>query len=683
MMQLQCALVGGRSGPFSIDIDGSLTIEALKQTIVKELAGGIQCLANDLLLYSAKTKDGWLSPEDPSAKAMATPDEINSLLVDPIDTAVSISAAFAGAVAKDAIHVLVVDPKRPALRTRTIDQVYDEQAVSAWEPPLKKPALTPNTVTRVGPVEQDAIVVPFESIDAYRRIKRGLAKCLPPGSDRPLFLLCGPIRFGKVSIARRIKSWIDTNPHLSDVKCVSLVPLRKPEVNDIKAVWSKLGKLFDAQSACADQESFFRLATRDQKRFCLIVEDMDQLLESPVVASEILAALRKWKQSTGLFGYLGVGSLDLLHRHKMCEHDGQPSPFDPTHILRAQPFSQDQMTALFELLEPTKAFPPSLQLGIMDYSSGAPGVFGSLVRYTIDQDKWRLEWGDWEAWFKKAAYPIMYLEVNFPRNFLLIRFHLQQLSELEWDALTFVLQNHGQLSICDVEAKCGIDTPHAPGKSVVDPLLRSGVVMPRSGDGKLVIVSKLVHRLCIETAFMRESKQIGDMMKPIELLVLGLRSMNVNSVARQIAKNQHAHYESVFHFELFRSIQGIFRHSWFVRKVSTTVKALCVPDRADIFLHENKHSLAFDFRSNLVSESDITAAVEQAEAYRLQFNVERMIVVNFVPPGPKIEQMQYFPEIEIVHVQFAAACDLYDLFFLNGNGTGKVKHRNVKLRPTK
>lgn len=242
-MQLQCALVAGTSGQVSIEIDDSLTVGALKEAVAKTMSNGIQCHADELLLFSTKLADGWLSSHGPSAKAMAAgaiPDEISSMLANPIDAVSSIGAAITGAVAKDAIHVLVVDPKRPTVRTRKIDEVYDEQNVSAWEPPLKKPALTLNNVTRVGPVEEDAIVVPFESIDAYQQIKKGFAK--PPGSDRPLFHLCGPIRFGKVSIARRIKRWIDTNPHLRDVNCVGLAALRKPEVNDEKAVWSKLGK---------------------------------------------------------------------------------------------------------------------------------------------------------------------------------------------------------------------------------------------------------------------------------------------------------------------------------------------------------------------------------------------------------------------------------------------------------
>lgn len=167
------------------------------------------------------------------------------------------------------------------------------------------------------------------------------------------------------------------------------------------------GKQLDAQSACTDQESFFQLATRDQKRFCLIVEDMDQLLENSDVGSKMLAALGHWKQSSSFYGFLGIGSLTLVHRHKMCEHEGQPSPFDSSHILKAQPFSVDQMTTLFALLEPTNAFLPSLQHGITEYSNGAPGIFGSLVRFTIDQDKWRFEWDEWEAWFKLSAYSIL------------------------------------------------------------------------------------------------------------------------------------------------------------------------------------------------------------------------------------------------------------------------------------
>ncbi|EGZ14834.1 hypothetical protein PHYSODRAFT_301642 [Phytophthora sojae] len=62
------------------------------------------------------------------------------------------------------------------------------------------------------------------------------------------------------------------------------------------------------------------------------------------------------------------------------------SLYAETKLLQAESFSAMQMAAFFELIEPCFNFAKSLRQAIMEYSGGAPGVFGSLT---------------WEFWYKQ------------------------------------------------------------------------------------------------------------------------------------------------------------------------------------------------------------------------------------------------------------------------------------------
>lgn len=83
----------------------------------------------------------------------------------------------------------------------------------------------------------------------------------------------------------------------------------------------------------------------------------------------------------------------------------------------------------------------------------APGVFGLLVRFTIDEKKYSLEWGDWEIWFRMEAFSTYSLDNGF--YYKQIESDLQKLSEADWDTLKFVLQNDGMMTINDIEKERG------------------------------------------------------------------------------------------------------------------------------------------------------------------------------------------------------------------------------------
>lgn len=117
-MWLFCVLVGTRGSPFVIDIDACLPVSRLKIIVVATKMSLIQRDPDELLLYYANIRDGWLREDDPLIKAVlegTVPDEIRSLLTDTIHTLATIDATFAGEFTAQAIHVLVADP-RPRAR---------------------------------------------------------------------------------------------------------------------------------------------------------------------------------------------------------------------------------------------------------------------------------------------------------------------------------------------------------------------------------------------------------------------------------------------------------------------------------------------------------------------------------------------------------------------------------------
>ncbi|EGZ17084.1 hypothetical protein PHYSODRAFT_331101 [Phytophthora sojae] len=121
--------------------------------------------------------------------------------------------------------------------------------------------------------------------------------------------------------------------------------------------------------------------------------------------------------------------------------------------LDVEHFSESQMSNFFADIGHRYAFTRSLQSGIAAYSSGAPGVFESLVCFTIDREKWLLEWYEWERWFKLEALR-EYLE-HYNPTYLHVQSKLHALDDMQWDALKYVLKNDGELTNRHVEHFCG------------------------------------------------------------------------------------------------------------------------------------------------------------------------------------------------------------------------------------
>jgi hypothetical protein len=133
--------------------------------------------------------------------------------------------------------------------------------------------------------------------------------------------------------------------------------------------------------------------------------------------------------------------------------------------------------------------------------------------------------------------------------------------------------------------------------------------------------------------------------------------------------------EAGFHFELFATIRDIVRQT--PLGLDAEVKTPGSPTRADILVI-NRTRLAYELKFNHLRESEITAAARQAELYRQQFLVDRMVVVNFVPRGHLFDplyQVEHLEDIKIIHAQFADSYDEFDVSYLE---EGQVQHRVVK-----
>ncbi|KAF4035409.1 ATPase family associated domain-containing protein 35 [Phytophthora infestans] len=261
--------------------------------------------------------------------------------------------------------------------------------------------------------------------------------------------------------------------------------------------WSYLGKMVDAESECHDSTSLLMLVTtyagREKKKLCLIVDEMDRLFQNPDLLTSFLGLLRVWKfQSPSVFlGFLGVGNYELLNHHMVYRGDDDSSPFNVSETIKAEKFSILQMSVFFMEIKPRYPFTASLVVGIMDLSGGVPGVLGSLVRFTADEEKYHLELEAWEKWFSGLLFPMYLKEYN--RSYYRILQDLNKLDDTEWWILEQVL-----------EGKDSVKARNA------DRLLHMGVVVRIRGTDEVAIVSPMMKRLCLEVLSKQDIREPCD-----------------------------------------------------------------------------------------------------------------------------------------------------------------------------
>ncbi|KAF4033567.1 hypothetical protein GN244_ATG14493 [Phytophthora infestans] len=313
----------------------------------------------------------------------------------------------------------------------------------------------------------------------------------------------------------------------------------------------------------------------------------------------------------------------------------------------------------------------------MKYSSGAPGVFGSLIRFTVDNDKWTLEWHEWEPWFQVGAFSGYLTQYN--NTYHRIQGDLRSLTELEWEALKYILEDNGSLTASTVEGYCGIAVRGDQQRRLVDPLLRMGIVVQGSSGG-LAIVSEMMCRVCVEALPEREIHQAANTDDPVLLLSLALGQVYPKTISNHLVRNRQAPSESAFHHELYSTIRDILKKGALTRGIYAEVKTPGSRRRADILI-ANGVRVAYELKSNQLRESEIEAAAKQADEYRQQFNVDRMVVVNFVPMGHTLDEVYRFtrfPRVQIVHARFADSCDQFSLQYMYLGETNEVKRCSVK-----
>lgn len=90
--------------------------------------------------------------------------------------------------------------------------------------------------------------------------------------------------------------------------------------------------------------------------------------------------------------------------YKYHKDDDCVGPFNLCDIVKALCFSAQQKRSFFELIEPSHYLTDEIQRLIMDYSHGAPGAVGSLIRFSIDHGMNQTEGDDWESWFTSRSF---------------------------------------------------------------------------------------------------------------------------------------------------------------------------------------------------------------------------------------------------------------------------------------
>ncbi|KAG1688434.1 hypothetical protein DVH05_003740 [Phytophthora capsici] len=600
LVSLQCVVVGVAGDAFTVDIDKNLSVGHLKDKIVKENKNypTLKKVApKNLLLFLAKAGDSaWLATNTDDVKRLMKGEKtpfIEALTHEEEALAQKLRGPYPISdylndmddLQMEQIHVLVVVPQPSAVNRET---TRDEDL-----PCAKRAKLMPLEVTYRGPVPEEFYSVPMETIDTYQRLE---ATFLSERFARPLCLLYGPRQFGKTTIGHRLWSLLAADPSI----LVIYRPLTPSIVETEETFWLALGR-FIGENTRSSQE-FQEMISRRKTRLWLVIDDMDTMFENEKLTSNFMHRLRMWQTSRYFFGFLGIGSHDVMEIPSKVKGGG---PFNLCEAFQVEPFSTDQMNEFFEQIKTRYRFGDSVRQAIMEYSAGAPGVFGSLVRYSIDSHKCNQERHEWEHWFKIQHFSF-YLKIR------------------RW---TFKRQQD----------------------------------------------------LCLEALPVREVSVVATADDPLELFAVSLEFVDPETI-RHIYREKLAPCESVFQFELYASIREIFKASNIPSEnVLAEARHYKQNQRLDIIIN-NGVNYGYELKSNQLTETEMTAAVKEADDSRQLLDISKMFLVNFVPRSHSLQLPVYtiekYPDVKIIHVFFPDTCDEYTLQLEGADGV--IETRTVR-----
>jgi ATPase family associated with various cellular activities (AAA) len=522
--------------------------------------------------------------------------------------------------------------------------------MSSNEPQNKKSRIAIPEVAYQGPVPLNFFHVPMETIDIHQRLQ-ALLSSTSENRPRPLSILYGPRQFGKTTIAHRLAEEI--------MRCgtihVIFLHVSKPHVCTEKSFWNVLGQLLDAKKRDVSSEKEFVKAIPPNSKVCLFLDNMDTLLENKSLTKSFIDTLLGWQTAPFFHGFLGIGSYELVDLQRQYRGDHRISPFN---FMKVKPFTIEQMISFFATIRPSYPFDASM-LAIVDYSSGVPGVFGSLIRFTIDFQKFDFEAQAWHRWFNSPHITAMYLKMC-NTSYKRIQEDLQRLNDSDWEALTFVILHRYKPS------------NSRPNELKFERLVDMGLIK-KDAKGELCFSSMVMEKICLEAQSVQKMSQDD----PFDLLALSISWMQPDIIRHLVATNQKSSDVSALHFELYAAMRGVLKKYITRWKVLAEVQVLGNKERLDIII-SNGTRYGLELKSNILHSKEIEAAVKEAEAYRKHLGTAKMFLVNVVPQGyhmDEVYELQDFSDIKIIHVVFQNTFHACILKFLGENG--KVETHTV------
>ncbi|KAF0711065.1 Aste57867_5402 [Aphanomyces stellatus] len=555
--------------------------------------------------------------------------------LDPADT---IGNCFVGElemkkpeIGSRQIHVLVVVGGECSKR-KILDLSEDSDA----QPDQKKGKLIQKDVGYQGPVMTEAFSVPMETIEVYGKLR---SLFISDQRARPLCLLYGPRQFGKTTIGHRLWESLARDPSV----LVIYHTATKLSVVKEEEFWMALSRCCGEVVSTAHE--FMRMISRRKQRLLLVIDEMDVIFKNTALTSTLLDFLREWQTEKYFCGFLGIGSYDLVSLYKYHNGSDQVSPFNLCNAFKVERFSVDQMSNFFKLIEPTYDFTESTRSAIIDYSGGAPGVFGSLIRFSTDNWTWKLERHEWDDWFKIHSFSEYLNKYNW--TYSRIRNDLTDMCAATWKALESLLLKGSSIRRSDVGDEA-------------DKLLQMGIVIEGT-DSTLMFSSEMMRRVCLEALPIRDIKQVENADSPLDLLAASLQFMKPEVISHSLMTNRQCPSESVFQFELYSSIRAIFASNKTTKHVLAEARQLNDRRRLDIII-SNGVKYGFELKSNCLTSTEIIAATSQANGYQEALAIDKMFMVNFVPQThtmDEIYEVVEYPNVQIIHVRFPDSCTEY------------------------
>ncbi|KAL1914189.1 uncharacterized protein VTP21DRAFT_9688 [Calcarisporiella thermophila] len=607
-MQLNCVINNASrfSEPFSLEINGSDSVEVLKGKIIEK---------NPRQLGSVDPSEIILWKIDVSFKDLQRSldhiEKISEQRLSPLD---EIQEIFLEEPGKKHIHILVELPQK----------VGESSSIS----PLKRAIDNDVIIPTSGPVlpNQGLLMLPIYE----RKSFGGLIKDIRQGAS---YIIHGPYQSGKTSVLLALKEELMRRRIDFAVIDMTSVFNYRQEFGLRKGFYNLLSyRIF--HEYLQFPELHYRLGLMEGV-FYILIDEFQCIFQDNILLEE---AKRFFKEITmhGNIFYIAAGTFKLVDLMLPGENYLE-SPFNKAHFLRIPFFTTEDMGKLFQWYKERcngMGVSDRVQAKIISESSGHPASFMILLRLF---DECRPTSETWSLVLQKQ------LQKYMNGTHIKIKQAIEAKSKSEREYIRELTNNQGypwRINLCS--------------PSIIDKeLLDIGILVTTGERDEVCFTSSIILRVCMEVVWPKPISPKIEVNDPIELLIDGLRLITPETIADKRISNKGGPSEAAFQAALYHVWNSLLP-SPMLCLFEVHAKGL---DTLDLMIVKGEDNwAAYELKVNKLSETDFRPSIKQAKKYAEHYKM-KVYLVNFYLEGhqtPVVSDLD--PDVVLVNVMHSASC---------------------------